>query len=153
MSETMATTGVVGTTTVDPFIQGLMDGSIPLESATPEQLELLAGAISRDDEYGTLGGQLATAEALRTAPGPEGRRTRGGYVAASGLEHLASGIGKYQANKEVKKGRERQGELRDTNTSTRALMMSLLQGGGKKKNYKMGDDEEASLTAALKGLF
>tara|TARA_R110002051_G_scaffold325625_1_gene429512 strand:- start:18600 stop:19052 length:453 start_codon:yes stop_codon:yes gene_type:complete len=141
MSETTGTTGVAGTMTVDPFIQGLMDGSIPLEAATPEQLELLAGAVSRDDEYGTLEGQLATAEALRTAPGPEGRETRGGYVAASGLEHLASGIGKYQANKEVKKGRKRQGELRDTNTSTRALMMSLLQGNKGKGKKRLADDE------------
>ena len=69
----------------------------------PEGLETLLGQKSLDD-------QMSQAAALRDAEGPEGMYTKNMYVAANPLSHLASGVEKYRARKDVKRLRDEEKE-------------------------------------------
>ncbi len=73
---------------------------------------------------GDLDRQMATAEGLRDKEGPQGRGgigTRNIYVAANPLSHIASGVSKYRAKKDITR-------LADEQKDARKALIDLLRG-------------------------
>lgn len=92
---------------------------------------------------GELDRQMATAEGLRDKEGPQGRGgigTRNIYVAANPLSHIASGVSKYRAKKDIKRLAIEQKDARkalisilrnkDEDEVKEAPMMNLPSTGG-----------------------
>ena len=70
-----------------------------------------------------LDSQISHAESLRDKEGPQGMHTRATYVAANPLSHLASGVEKYRAKKDVKRLRgEEKDSLREISRILRGEM-------------------------------
>lgn len=110
---------------VSPFIRKMRSLGYTKESfqnLSPEE----RAALARDwgGERADLGAQMVQAQALRDAPGPEGTRAGGMYIAASPLEHLTSGVSKYRAGKDLK---GMQGQLGDLRTGEREGTDRLMQ--------------------------
>jgi hypothetical protein len=96
----------------------------------PEGMDSLMGMSGIDE-------QRAHAQALRDAEGPKGIGGIGRmntYVAASPLSHLASGVSKYRAKKDLKKLRGKEDE------GNRTLIDALFRN---KKNRQLTPEEIA----------
>jgi len=68
---------------------------------TPEMISAMTGTYGYQLELNCLDEQMAKAEALRNAPGPEGRDSGRVYTAANPLEHIGAGIQKYRAGRDM----------------------------------------------------
>jgi hypothetical protein len=91
---------------------GLLDSLDKIRGLPPDQQEAAIAQLTMDYEgrETTLRGELENNYALMTQAGPQGGMAGNNqfsrYVGANPLEHLASGIQKYQAGKGVREGRE-----------------------------------------------
>lgn len=74
----------------------------PMGPSSPFSNPELVGSVLG---MGERAGQMARADAMRTAESPQGRTVNNGrtYVASNPLEHLVSGYGKYKGTKDVKR--------------------------------------------------
>ena len=104
-----------------------------LSQLTPEQIQELAAMGALEDEQGMLGEQMEMANQLRNAEGPQGRETRGGYTAANPLEHLASGMQRVKAAKDLEQYKARQQEIMGQQTGGREQFMQMILADALKK--------------------
>lgn len=110
---------------------GAVSPSSPAPVATPEAQQASLMDRLGPEGFETLlnqGGideQRDQANLLRNQEGPKGMHTRSMYVAANPLSHLASGVEKYRAKKDIKR-------LRKEEKEGNRKMLELLRGADKK---------------------
>jgi small-conductance mechanosensitive channel len=73
-----------------------------------------------------LASQMKQAQALRSRQAPQGREVGNVYVAANPLEHLASGIERYKAGKQVKELQAQSADLMGKQTKGRRAFLEAL---------------------------
>ncbi len=114
-----------------------MGSDMSMEDITPEQLEMLKRLGIIPEELEALQGQMAQANLLRNAPGPDGRDSGRVYTAANPLEHIGGLMQKYNANKEAKALEAKQGGLIGEMGKGRGAAMDSLYAAALRK-LKMG---------------
>ena len=103
-----------------------------MENMSEEAMQDLMGLGVLGDDMTENARQMALAEGIRNMAQPEGRQAGRAYVAASPLEHLATGLQKYQANKELKALKEARKEIGGKQTKGRSIYADILRGKKRK---------------------
>jgi hypothetical protein len=95
----------------------------------PEQLEQFIALLAGD--FGGRGtaaqDDMTRADAIRNEGGPAGRTAGGVYQAANPLEHLASGMRRYNANEEFKQAKGERGKAMTDAEGLRGKMMQMFE--------------------------
>jgi len=96
----------------------------------PEQQQQFLQLLASDFEgqMSTAESDMTRADAVRQGEGPRGRYAGGMYVAANPLEHIASGMQKYQANKDFKTAQTARGDASTRAEELRKQTMDMLAG-------------------------
>lgn len=98
-----------------------------LDNLSEEDLQKLIGMGIIPDEQASLEDQIKQAQMVRNRSGPEGTYTRGMYVAASPLEHIAHAMEGIKAGKDLKNLRaQQQGLLEQQNQGRMSYLEALL---------------------------
>lgn len=103
-----------------------MDDFQDLEDLDPALLEQLISMGVIDDQQGILAEQIAQADYMRSAPGPEGRDSGRIYTAANPLEHVGNFMQKYAAHRDLKDLRKQQQDLLQQQTQGRQDFLDAL---------------------------
>lgn len=120
-----------------------------LDNLSEEDLQKLISLGVIPDEQSSLEDQIKQAQMVRNRQGPEGTYTRGMYVAASPLEHIARAMEGIKAGRDLKDLRsQQQGLLQQQNEGRMSYMVALLgrlRMGRGKHSYSMPNPRMADV--------
>ena len=109
-----------------------------LEGMTEEELQLLMELGIAPEQMDSIQRQRKTAEELRYGAGPQGRDTGRTFVAANPLEHLANGIQRYQAKKDMDRLGSEETALLGRTVEGRKTFYDMLRGKGRNSSVDPG---------------
>jgi hypothetical protein len=104
-----------------------MDDFLDLENMSEEEIAQLMELGILDDQGNILDKQLAQAQAVRNAPGPEGRDSGRVYTAANPLEHIVNAAQGIKAGREIEDIAKKQEELLAQQTAGRKTFLDALR--------------------------
>lgn len=108
-----------------PPAPGMKD---PFAGVSGEQLQALMELGILPELQAGLDDQISQADALRNAPGPEGRDSGRVYTAANPLEFIGAGLQSYAGMREGKKLRSQREEALKKSAETRRTYFDLVRG-------------------------
>lgn len=116
---------------------------LSVEDLSDDDINAILGLGTSDERAAALEKQLAMAQGLREAPGPEGRGYGGVYTAASPLEHAAHAWKGIKAGKDAEKiSAEQMALMQEQNEARKrffeAMMMQKNQQGGQQYSDEYG---------------
>lgn len=104
-----------------------MDDFLDLEDLSEEEIAQLMELGILDDQQGILSDQLAQAQAMRNAPGPQGRDSGRVYTAASPIEHAVHVYQGYKAGQDIKELADKQNAILDQQLQGRKSFLDALR--------------------------
>lgn len=108
--------------------QGIGEEEFNLEDMTEEDLQQLVQLGVIDEQMAENARQMMLQEKLRYQAMPEGRQAGRTYVAANPLEHLSTGVEKYQAAQKIRDLEAQRAGMEGQQTAGRATYWDLLRG-------------------------